>query len=231
MTGEFRSSRFVDFDTGEVFLPPMRLLQQKPTPWSLGDKIEIFECRVEVWQLGVAAQMLKSMEDPKRSGIWLHAAYALVALIFSYFEMIGKTLNPSSKKRGTAGSDFKAGFCDVYPQFKTASGSYSPDVSEFLDRIRNGVYHLAYTKKGLVLHHNNTISTDDFDTKLASELPKEARISGNERVYLMDPHGVARTIIQHFATFVSRLKQSGSQPAGLQTKFEEFFDEFHEPGS
>jgi hypothetical protein len=230
MTGEFRSSNFVDFDTGEVFLPPMRLLQQKPTPWSIGDKIEIFECRVEVWQLGVAAQMLKAMEAPQRSGIWLHAAYGLVALTFSYFEMIGKTLNPSSKKRGTASPDFKAGLCDVYPQLRTASGTYSPEVSEFLDRIRNGVYHLAYTKKGLVVHHNNSISTKDFDSKLASELPEEACISGNERVYLMDPHRVTRSIIQHFATFISRLKQPGSQAAGLQAKFEEFFDEFHEPG-
>jgi hypothetical protein len=152
-----------------------------------------------------------------------------VALIFSYFEMIGKTLNPGSKKRGSASDDFKAGFCDVYPDFKAASGTYSPEVSEFLDRIRNGVYHLAYTKKGLLIHHNNRISTNDFDTKLASDLPKEAGVFGNERVYLMDPHRVTRTIIQHFATLISRLNESGSQSAVLQAKFEEFFDEFDNP--
>lgn len=225
MTRQFRSSRFVDFDTGEVFLAPMRLTRQKKGQLALPDRIELFECRVDVWQLGVAAQILREMENPKRPDIWSHAAYALVALIFSYFEMIGKTVNPGSKTSRTAGDDFKAGFCDVYPQFKAPNGTYSPQVAAFWDRIRNGVYHLAYTKKGLLIHHNNSISTSDFDSKLASDLPKEAGLSGDECVYLMDPHRATRTIIEHFPTFISRLNQS----AALQTKFKQFFDEFHNP--
>lgn len=225
MTDDFRSSRFVDFTTGEVFLAPMQLLRQKKGGLRLADKVEIFECRVDVWQLGIAAQILRDMEDPKRLDIWDHAAYALISIIFPYFEMIGKTVNPDSKNSGTAGRDFKAGFCDVYPQFKTADGAYSPEVSKFWDRIRNGVYHLGYTKKGLFIHHNNSISTSDFDSKLASELPQEAGVSGNERVYLMDPHRATRTIIEHFATFISQLNRS----TALQTKFEKFFDEFHNP--
>ena len=233
MTGDFRSSRFVDFDTGEVFLAPMQLLRQKKGHLQFADKVEIFECRVDVWQLGVAAKMLREMErdmeDPNRSEIWAHAAYGLIAMIFPYFEMIGKTINPGSKKSGTAGDDFKAGFCDVYPQFKAADGTCSPEVSKFWDRIRNGVYHLGYTKKGLFIHHNNRISTSDFDSKLGADLPKEMGVSGNERVYLMDPHRATRTIIQHFSTFISHLNQPASQSSGLQAKFKEFFDEFHNP--
>lgn len=232
MTGQFRSSKFVDFDTGEVFLAPMQLLRQKRGSLTLADKVEIFECRVDVWQLGVAAQILRDMEgdsqDPKRPDIWDHAAYALVALIFPYFEMIGKTLNEGSKNSGTAGDDFKAGFCDVYPQFKAANGTSSPDVSKFWDRIRNGVYHLGYTKRDLLIHHDNRISTSDFDSKLASDLSKEAGVAGNQRVYLMDPHRSTRTIIRHFPTFIARL-QPVSQPSVLHTKFKEFFDEFHYP--
>ena len=48
MTGEFRRSNFLDFNTGDVFLPPMKVLQQKNKPWTLADKIELFEFRVEV---------------------------------------------------------------------------------------------------------------------------------------------------------------------------------------
>lgn len=102
-------------------------------------------------------------------------------------------------------------------------------MSEFWNRIRNGAYHLGYTKNGLFIHHNNKISTSDFDSKLASDLPKEAGVSGNERVYLMDPHRATRTIIQHFPTFISRLNQSVSPASVLQAKFEEFFDEFRGP--
>lgn len=228
MTAEFRSSEFVDFDSGEVFVAPMQLLQQKKRPWDLPDKIEIFECRVDVWQLGVAARVLKEMEHPERKAIWSHAAYGLVAIIFSYFEMIGKTLNPGSKKRYTASPDFKTGFCDVYPQFRSASGKPSSAVSQFQDRIRNGMYHLAYTKRGLLLHHNNKISRRDFDTKLASDLPREVGLSGGDRVYLMDPHRATRTVIEHFGKFVSRLK-SGPEAPAMQSKFLQFFDEFHDP--
>lgn len=228
MKAEFRSSKFVDFDSGEVFVAPMQLLRQKKKPWDLPDKIEIFECRVDVWQLGVAARMLKEMEHRERKAIWSHAAYGLVAIIFSYFEMIGKTLNPGSKKRHTAGPDFKAGFCDVYPQFRSGSGTPASVVSQFQDRIRNGMYHLAYTKKGLLLHHDNRISREDFDKKLVSDLPKELGLSGSDPVYLMEPHRATRTVIQHFGKFVSRLR-SGPEAAAMQGKFLEFFDNFHDP--
>jgi hypothetical protein len=228
MTGEFRSSRFLDFNSGEVFLPPMELLHRKKRPWDPEDKIDIFECRVEVWQLGVAAQILEQMECPKRKAIWSHAAYGLIAITFSYFEMIGKILNPDSKKWKT-GRDFKVGFCDVYPSFKSATDEPAAEVSQFQDRIRNGMYHLAYTKKRLLIHHCNEISMEDFDTKLPSELPKKLSLSGTEPVYLMDPHRVTRTIIEHFATFISRLRKSGSNNTILRTKFMEFFDDFHDP--
>jgi len=228
MTGEFRSSRFLDFDSGEVFLPPMKLLHQKERPWTPEDKIDIFECRVEVWQLGVAVQILKRMECPKREAIWSHAAYGLIAITFSYFEMIGKILNPYSKKWKT-GSDFTMGFCDVYPRFKSAGGEPAAEVAQFQDRIRNGMYHLAYTKRGLLIHHSNEVSMEDFDTKQASELPKQLGLSGPERVYLMDPHRVTRTIVQHFGDFMSRLRQPSSKPPVMQDKFQEFFGAFHEP--
>jgi hypothetical protein len=229
MTGRFRSSKFLDFSSGDVFLPPMKLVQQKRKPWTTADKIAIFECRVEVWQLGVATQVLKEMERPDRRAIWSHAAYGLIAITFSYFEMIGKILNPSSKKRNTAGSDFKVGFCDVYPKFKASDGKYLPEVSEFWGRVRNGMYHLAYTKNGLWIHHNNTLSTEDFDTKLASQLPPELGISGQDLVYLMDPHRVTRTIVGHFGDFIARLRQDASTSGAFQAKFKEFFDDFHDP--
>lgn len=227
MAGEFRSSKYLNFDSGEVLLPPMVLLQQKTKPWSLPDKLDIFECRVEVWQLGVAVAVLREMERPDRKDIWSHSAYGLVAIVFSYFEMIGKILNPGSKKRNSASKDFKTGFCDVYPEFTTGSGEPSPDVSQFLDRVRNGMYHLAYTKRGLWIHHDNEVSLKDFEVKLASDLPKKLGFSGTDPVYLMDPHRVTRRIVTHFGSFISRLRKPSPSSHALQLKFEEFFDDFH----
>lgn len=227
MSGEFRSSRYLDFNSGDVFLPPMELLRQKSKPWSLPDKLEIFECRVEVWQLGVAVAVLKEMERQNRRDAWSHAAYGLVAIVFSYFEMIGKVLNPHSQKRYSASRDFKFGFCDVYPEFTAGSGAPSPEVSQFQDRVRNGMYHLAYTKKGLWIHHDAEVSAKDFEMKLASGLPKKLGFSGSDPVYLMDPHRVTRRIVAHFPGFISRLRVRGPNQHVLERKFEEFFDDFH----
>lgn len=228
MAEEFRSSKYINFDSGDVWLPPMVLLRQKSKPWSLPDKLDIFECRVEVWQLGVAVAVLKEMECPNRKGIWSHSAYGLVAIVFSYFEMIGKILNPSSKKRNSASQDFKAGFCDVYPEFRTGSGEPSSDVSQYLDRVRNGMYHLAYTKRGLWIHHDHEVSLKDFEVKPASDLPNKLGFSGTDPVYLMDPHRVTRTIVSHFSGFVSRLREPSPSLHALQLKFEAFFDDFHD---
>src|SRR4051794_30775972 len=99
----FRSSPYVDFNTGVVALDPMALLNTQGKPTSFAKKLRLFECRVEVWQLGVAAEMLRQIEahhDGK--SIWCHAAYGLVSVAFSYFEMIGKTVNPGSQKKDTA---------------------------------------------------------------------------------------------------------------------------------
>ena len=69
-------------------------------PWTLARKIDLLECRVEVWQFGVAAEILKLIEKAKNPCVWSHAAYSLVSIGFSYFEKIGKTLNPQSRASG-----------------------------------------------------------------------------------------------------------------------------------
>jgi hypothetical protein len=98
----FRTSRFIDFNTGTVITAPMDLKKSMPATMTTDQKIDLFECRVEVWQLGVAAEMLKQIEAARNPSIWSHAAYGLVSVSFSYFEMIGKTLNSGSAPSKTS---------------------------------------------------------------------------------------------------------------------------------
>jgi hypothetical protein len=107
----------------------MDLASTQGKPKSFAKKLRLFECRVDVWQLGVAAKMLRQIEAPENDprSIWCHAAYGLVAVAFSYFEMIGKTINPGSKKKDTANEDFNWGFCDVYPHLKPKNGKYGTE--------------------------------------------------------------------------------------------------------
>jgi len=226
LTETFRVSEFVDFNTGTVKIAPMKLWFTLSPPLQLADKIRLFHCRVDVWNLGVAAELLRQIESHQPPSIWSHAAYGLISVGFSYFEMIGKTINPDSKKSGTAGKDFNFGFCDVYPEFIPSSRSYDdsdmPVVKEFRNRVRNGMYHLAYTKRNLLIHNNPSVSRKDFDVIQRSDGTNIVD------VYCVNPHSMIRTIVDHFPGFIARLNDADAKYYGMRQKFEEFFDDFHD---
>jgi hypothetical protein len=224
----FRTSKFIDFNNGEVIVSPLDFRDSIPKPWNLKDKIKIFECRVEVWQLGVAVEILKEIENHHIPSIWSHAGFSLISVAFSYFEMIGKSLNPNSRKRGTAGEDFNYGFCDVYTEYRPTINKYkdkdiSPDVVEFRDRVRNGIYHLAYPKKGIGIHNEDSISTKDFVIR------DDSNATGVRRIYWVNPHRMVRTIVDHFPTFIARLNDPNPDFQIMRKQFEIFSDEFHNP--
>ncbi|MCB0202795.1 MAG: hypothetical protein KDI03_22215, partial [Anaerolineae bacterium] len=116
-TVRFRESEFIDFNSGQVKIAPMDLTRQFQIAGATGPEagIRLFQCQIDVWMLGVAVQILKEIESHEPPSTWSHAAYGLISVVFPYFEMIGKTLNPGSKRVRTAGQDFNYGFCDVYP--------------------------------------------------------------------------------------------------------------------
>ena len=218
----FRFSPYIDFDAGIVKIQPMDLARRQASPRSLDDMLDLFECRVDVWQLGPAVEILKEIEAHASFGssAWAHAAYSLMAAVFTYFEMIGKTLNPGRKR--SASRDFNYGFCDVYPSFDVANGDRHDhalgDVREFRDRVRNGLYHLGYTKGNLFIHNEPRSSVpDDFYVDR----------SGPEPRYLVNPHQMTRTIVEHFPAFMDRLRTPGKRFDELRLRFERFFVEFH----
>lgn len=223
MSELFRPSEFIDFNAGIVRATPDTLFRGMAQPWSIDEKIKLFECRVDVWQLGVAVAVLKQIEASQQPSIWFHAAYGLVSILTSYFEMIGKTLNPGSKTSKTAGADFAAGFRDVYPNYtyQTDDGQTKEDVrlQHAWSLLRNGIYHLGYTKRGVVLHNSPDIE-DDFEGLLVPQ-------GGNIYTITLgvNPHSLTRTLVNHFPTFTARLKDPTR--TDLRRKFEEFVDEFH----
>ncbi|MCC6457411.1 MAG: hypothetical protein IT328_20820 [Caldilineaceae bacterium] len=222
----FRESEFIDFNTGTVKIAPMRLAILLPRPLQLADKIRLFQCRIDVWNLGVAVQMLKTIEANEPPSIWSHAAYGLIAIGCSYFEMIGKTLNPSSQKLKTAGTDFNYGFCDVYAEHAPSSGSYDdahlPLVKEFRDRVHSGIYHLGGTRRGLWIHNEPNISDKDFD--VVQKFPADPL----RDKYYVNPHSMVRTIVDHFPTFIERLTDPSATYDPMRQKFQEFLSDFRE---
>jgi hypothetical protein len=227
MSRIFRDSPFVDFNAGTVTMHPMKVLQILPKPLDFKGKVYFFHCRVEVWILSPAVQVLKEIESNVRPSAWSDAAYGMMAMSFVYFEMIGKIVNPNSAATNSSSADFNFGFCDVYPEYIPASGNCgdtkTPDaVNQFRNRIRNGIYHLAWTKKGLWIHNELSASTKDFD--IMREPGKGQPVS----VYLCNPHSMVQTIVDHFPTLIQRLISPDPQYDGMRQQFEKFVDTFYE---
>ena len=217
-----RESNFFDFDNCKVKLAPNDLLAKLGVydSWTDDNKVDLFECRVDVWMLGPAVLMLRSIENAAPPSGWCHAAYGMFGITLPYFEMIGKILNPAAASSGTASEDFNVGFCDVYPSFKPANGIYkdkilstqptspNPDVhavKEFRDRARNGLFHVGYTKNGLLIHGDNS-------------RPDVCEQNGN---YYVNVHNMPRSLVTHFPSLMKRIRSDSA----TKTQFLKYFDD------
>jgi hypothetical protein len=128
-------------------------------------------------------------------------------------------LNPASQMSSTTPMDFESGFRDVYSDL-TASSGKSLDLNEFYKRARNGLYQLGSSQRGLWMHNERTISPKDFDIiQLNPNDPSSQK-------YYVNPHAVARTVIDHFPTFIARLNDPSPQHDAMRAKFMEFFGDF-----
>ena len=222
MTGEFRFSPYIDFNRGLVKNTPMTIVQKLGNPCTPEEKLEVFECRVDVWQLGVAVELLKQIEANQPPSIWSHAAYGLVALTTSYFEMVGKILNPAATPWKHADKDFNIGFCDVYPEYLPDNGNMKK--VRFVDglrgRMRNGMFHLGYTKRGLIIHNGPGVERDFQPVRV------QTPAGGHVQAYCVNPHKMTRTILNHFPGLIARIRRSESD--GLWKNFLKFYDDLHD---
>ncbi len=110
-----------------------------PDGWTLENKIDVFVARIEGWQIGIAKEII-SKEIP-------HRGFALLHIIFSYFEMIGKYIN------GYTGNDksglyFRKGVMATFPEIPEDQGEF---LSTLYSSVRNGLYHLGMTKINVML--------------------------------------------------------------------------------
>jgi hypothetical protein len=220
MPKRLRESEFIDFNTGIVKVPPLQLQFRTAMAGetSFADLVRLYQCRTEVWQLGVAVQMLQAIEYGHPPSVWSHAAYTLLGVLFAYFESVGRILNPDQRTFDVAEANFVSAFRDVYPTFTTASGQ-AHDPGEFYRRARFGLFAWGSTDQGLWVHNTPTISPQDFDVILKNpQNPTTIK-------YYINPHTTTRTIIDHFPTVIARLNDSDPDNDALRARFLEFIGE------
>ncbi|MBI1249029.1 hypothetical protein GC197_14455 [bacterium] len=167
----------------------------------LDDKILIFEDRVLNWHLNIVELIRNHMEAKEQNGTdWNHAGFAMLTLLFTYFEMIaqykqGKSSNKASQKMFCYGVD------DVYPgKFSMAKRK------KIYTRVRCGMYHNAFVKKGTLIDGGFTDAI-------------EVENGGNVKI---NPHVLSPEVKKHFVAYVAELKDEKNK--ALRKKFEKVFD-------
>lgn len=164
------------------------------------EKISVFEDRVDGWHLKAAEEMLRQIES-KQPPVMQHAAYALISVVFSYFEMVGQIVKRRAGEKAGATGDFVRGFKNVFP----ATSLTDAQVEIVYDRIRCGMFHNGYTKKGV---HIDGGFTEVFEYK--------------NNVVLLNPHLLVPAIRQHFTGLVALLKDPANTDE--RTRFLDLFD-------
>ena len=127
-------------------ISPKHNVEDFPSGLTLDDKIEVFIARVEGWLIGPALEMISKGVS--------HRAFALLSIVTSYFEMIGR-YTEGYLGRDRAGHYFKHGLKLVFRDMTLPDGEDLLDA--LCDRVRNGLYHVGMTKPRVLLVDANSV--------------------------------------------------------------------------
>ncbi|MGA2284987.1 MAG: hypothetical protein ABSG55_01790 [Dehalococcoidia bacterium] len=169
-----------------------------PDSLSFEDKVIIFSDTVQGWQLDVADRLLRNDR---------HAGFAALSVVLSYFEMIARYRDGRWEYERDSAERFKDGVRWVYSDLP------DPGVLDPLwETVRNGMYHRATTKRGVVLD---------------GEFPVAIELKGS--TVEINPHLLVRDLQQHFGRYVADLLDASQEE--LRTNFQTVFDSWKKWGA
>jgi len=121
-------------------LSPKHFADEFKTGWTFSDKVDVFEARIQGWQLDVAWELAK--RDLQRGQL------AIIHLVFAYFEMIGKYIHGYLEDRSSQ-RYFKAGLQNVFPDIGDHELQFMKSVYW---NLRCGLYHLGRPGANVILN-------------------------------------------------------------------------------
>lgn len=166
-----------------------------PDGWTTNDKIDVFIARIDGWQIGIAKEIIQK-------GI-PHRGFALLHIIFSYFEMLGKYLY------GYLGDDrsglyFRKGVKATFPEI----GADEEALMDILYKsVRNGLYHIGMTK---------------INVQLRDDIPGSIAFHAQKRLLAISPDRLVQDIDIRFHDYATELKDPSKTE--LRRNFESRFD-------
>lgn len=178
-------------------------------PLRIEDKISIFLDRTFGWQLNIADYVING--GIGTNGVKIapikHSGFAVLSIVFSYFEMIAKYQDGFSGI-GKSCHYFKKGLYSVFPELKK---NPEPDVNKLLDAlyegVRCGLYHAGVTDHRIILAGGikSPILFDTTSTKL-----------------IINPHLIVPALKHYLEVYGRQLQDANNSE--LRKRFEKRFD-------
>ncbi len=123
-------------------LSPKHFADQFEGEWKFSDKVDVFEARIQGWQLDIAWDLARG--DVQRNQL------ALIHLVTTYFEMIGKYIK-GFLKDGQSERHFKVGLQNVFPDIENREIQFMKSV---YSNLRCGLYHLGRPAANVILYED-----------------------------------------------------------------------------
>ena len=166
-----------------------------PNGMTIENKIDIFADRINGWQIGIAQKIIQHQIQ--------HSGFALLHIVFSYFEMIGKYLSGYIGDRGSR-SNFKIGvkatFTEIGPEEEIL-------LNTLYLSVRNGLYHLGMTK---------------INVMLRCDIPGSIGFNSEKNILAICPDRLVEDLDIKFRNYVSELRNPKN--IDLRKNFELRFD-------
>jgi hypothetical protein len=166
-----------------------------PNGMTLDDKINVFVDRIDGWQIGIAKKIIQHEIR--------HSGFALLQIVFSYFEMMGKYL------AGYIGaweskSHFKKGVKATFPGIGAEEEAF---LEALYASVRNGLYHLGMTK---------------INVMLRCDIPGSIGFGAEHTILFICPEHLVTDLDVRFQDYVAELRNPKNEE--LRKNFEARFD-------
>jgi hypothetical protein len=123
-------------------LSPKHFADQFKDGWTFSDKVDVFEARIQGWQLDIAWDLARRAVKKNQ--------LAIIHLVSTYFEMIGKYIEGFLEDRSSQ-RYFKVGLRNVFPDIGDRELQFMNSVYR---NLRCGLYHLGRPAANVILNED-----------------------------------------------------------------------------
>lgn len=191
----------IDLDDWQI--TPKHMRSHFTLPLSIEQKIAVFYEQTDGWQLGIADRIINGVRDKNDEAIEpSQSAYAVLNIVFSFFEKIAKYQDGYIGKESKSRYYFKKGVTSIFP----VAEKYPELLDLLYTDVRCGLYHSGFAEPRVFIR---------TDLEGAIAFTKSKRLFINPRI-------LVRKLREYLKSYTERLQVADSVEA--RKRFEKRFN-------